>query len=197
MRHTAAFQLPCAGAQAGRSGGNLHSAAGWRRRQMRICCHRPRWGGRRPALSDPADGACGIIMTRSFITASCVCGATGGCSTKSALTSGCARSAPLPGHADGRPRGACAQWPRAVPARRAASIVLSGWRLHGGRRRMLRDDIAFAKKAGFDFLRIHIKIDDPLLLVLRGHAGDAADGGFPELRRGRRYTFGPAAVSRR
>ncbi len=28
----------------------------------------------------------------------------------------------------------------------------------------LRDDIVFAKRAGFDLLRIHIKIDDPLLL---------------------------------
>ncbi len=29
---------------------------------------------------------------------------------------------------------------------------------------VLRNDIAYAKKSGFDFLRIHIKIDDPLLL---------------------------------
>lgn len=29
---------------------------------------------------------------------------------------------------------------------------------------VLRDDIEYAKKAGFDFLRIHIKLDDPLLL---------------------------------
>ena len=29
---------------------------------------------------------------------------------------------------------------------------------------VLRNDIAHAKKCGFDFLRIHIKIDDPLLL---------------------------------
>jgi hypothetical protein len=28
----------------------------------------------------------------------------------------------------------------------------------------LRDDIAYAKRVGFDLLRVHIKIDDPLLL---------------------------------
>jgi hypothetical protein len=30
--------------------------------------------------------------------------------------------------------------------------------------RTLRNDIAFAREAGFDFLRIHIKLDDPILL---------------------------------
>jgi beta-galactosidase/beta-glucuronidase len=28
----------------------------------------------------------------------------------------------------------------------------------------LRDDIAYAKRVGFDLLRVHIKVDDPLLL---------------------------------
>jgi hypothetical protein len=36
--------------------------------------------------------------------------------------------------------------------------------LHRGDVQVLKDDIAYAKRYGFDLLRIHIKIDDPLLL---------------------------------
>ena len=59
--------------------------------------------------------------------------------------------------------------------------------------RVIRDDIAYAKKVGFDFLRVHIKIDDPLLLYYADSARHVADDGFPELRRRRRYTVGSVA----
>ena len=65
---------------------------------------------------------------------------------------------------------------------------------------VLKDDILYAKRAGFDLLRIHIKIDDPLLLHYAdtlgillladfpnfGEGGDTADGRrrFEETMRG-------------
>ena len=66
---------------------------------------------------------------------------------------------------DGGPAALALNGPRALSARRAA-INRSTRRAFttAGDARTLRDDIAFAKKSGFDFLRIHIKIDDPLLL---------------------------------
>ena len=48
----------------------------------------------------------------------------------------------------------------------------------------LRDDIAFAKKAGFDFLRIHIKIDDPLLLYYADTLGVLLMVDFPNFGEG-------------
>ncbi len=48
----------------------------------------------------------------------------------------------------------------------------------------LRDDIAFAKKAGFDFLRIHIKIDDPLLLYYADTLGILLMVDFPNFGEG-------------
>jgi hypothetical protein len=66
--------------------------------------------------------------------------------------------------------------------------------------RVLKDDILYAKRAGFDLLRIHIKIDDPLLLHYAdtlgillladfpnfGEGGDTSDGRrrFEETMRG-------------
>ncbi|PZR75069.1 MAG: glycoside hydrolase family 2 [Chthoniobacterales bacterium] len=58
----------------------------------------------------------------------------------------------------------------------------------------LRDDIAYAKRAGFDLLRVHIKIDDPLLLHYADTMGillmcdfpNFGEGGDTELGR-RRY----------
>lgn len=58
----------------------------------------------------------------------------------------------------------------------------------------LRDDIAFAKRAGFDLLRIHIKVDDPLLLYYADTLGillmcdmpNFGEGGDTEVGR-RRY----------
>ncbi len=63
-----------------------------------------------------------------------------------------------------------------------------------GDARTLRDDIAFAKKAGFDFLRIHIKIDDPLLLYYADTLGMLLMTDFPELRRGWGYVVGSVTV---
>ncbi len=48
----------------------------------------------------------------------------------------------------------------------------------------LRDDIAFAKRAGFDFLRIHIKIDDPLLLCYADTLGILLMVDFPNFGEG-------------
>ncbi len=70
--------------------------------------------------------------------------------------------------------------------------------------RRLRDDIAFAKKAGFDFLRIHIKIDDPLLLYYADTLGillmtdfpNFGEGGDTPLGRARFETMMRAAVER-
>ncbi len=61
-----------------------------------------------------------------------------------------------------------------------------------GDARMLRDDIAAAKKAGFDFLRIHIKIDDPLLLYYADTLGMLLMLDFPNFGEG-----GDTATGRR
>lgn len=56
----------------------------------------------------------------------------------------------------------------------------------------LRDDIAFAKKAGFDFLRIHVKIDDPLLLYYADTAGILLMVDFPNFGEGGNTPLGHA-----
>jgi len=48
----------------------------------------------------------------------------------------------------------------------------------------LRDDIAFAKKAGFQFLRIHIKLDDPLFLYYADTMGILLMEDFPNFGEG-------------
>ena len=48
----------------------------------------------------------------------------------------------------------------------------------------LCDDIAFAQKAGFDFLRIHIKLDDPLLLYYADTMGMLLMEDFPNFGEG-------------
>lgn len=48
----------------------------------------------------------------------------------------------------------------------------------------LRHDIAFAKQCGFDFLRIHIKIDDPLLLFYADTMGILLMLDFPNFGEG-------------
>ena len=68
----------------------------------------------------------------------------------------------------------------------------------------MREDIAFAKEAGFDFLRIHIKIDDPLLLHYADTLGmllmtdfpNFGEGGDTPLGRARFETMMRAAVER-
>ena len=68
----------------------------------------------------------------------------------------------------------------------------------------LREDIAHAKRAGFDFLRIHIKIDDPLLLhyadtlgmLLMADFPNFGEGGDTPLGRARFETMMRAAVER-
>lgn len=48
----------------------------------------------------------------------------------------------------------------------------------------LKDDIAWAKKFGFNFLRIHIKIDDPLLLYWADKLGILLMADFPNFGEG-------------
>jgi hypothetical protein len=48
----------------------------------------------------------------------------------------------------------------------------------------LKDDIAFAKKVGFNFLRVHIKIDDPLLLYYADTMGMLLMCDFPNFGEG-------------
>ncbi len=48
----------------------------------------------------------------------------------------------------------------------------------------LRDDIAYAKRAGFDLLRVHIKIDDPLLLHYADTIGILLMCDFPNFGEG-------------
>jgi hypothetical protein len=48
----------------------------------------------------------------------------------------------------------------------------------------LRNDIAFARGAGFDFLRIHIKLDDPLLLYYADTLGILLMQDFPNFGEG-------------
>lgn len=50
--------------------------------------------------------------------------------------------------------------------------------------RTLRHDIAFARDAGFDFLRIHIKLDDPLLLYYADTLGILLMQDFPNFGEG-------------
>ena len=53
-----------------------------------------------------------------------------------------------------------------------------------GDAQVLRDDIAFAQKAGFNFLRVHIKIDDPLLLYYADTMGILLMEDFPNFGEG-------------
>ncbi|HWL16657.1 MAG TPA: glycoside hydrolase family 2 TIM barrel-domain containing protein [Opitutus sp.] len=53
-----------------------------------------------------------------------------------------------------------------------------------GDARTLRNDIAFAREAGFDFLRIHIKLDDPLLLYYADTLGILLMQDFPNFGEG-------------
>jgi Glycosyl hydrolases family 2, sugar binding domain/Glycosyl hydrolases family 2 len=48
----------------------------------------------------------------------------------------------------------------------------------------LKNDIAYAKKVGFNFLRIHIKIDDPLLLYYADKMGMLLMADFPNFGEG-------------
>lgn len=48
----------------------------------------------------------------------------------------------------------------------------------------LRNDIAYARKAGFDFLRIHIKLDDPLVLYYADTLGILIMQDFPNFGEG-------------
>jgi hypothetical protein len=50
--------------------------------------------------------------------------------------------------------------------------------------RTLRNDIAFARNAGFDFLRIHIKLDDPILLYYADTLGILVMQDFPNFGEG-------------
>ena len=49
---------------------------------------------------------------------------------------------------------------------------------------VLRNDIAFAREAGFDFLRIHIKLDDPILLYYADTLGILLMQDFPNFGEG-------------
>jgi beta-galactosidase/beta-glucuronidase len=68
----------------------------------------------------------------------------------------------------------------------------------------LRDDIAYAKKVGFNFLRVHIKIDDPLLLYYADTMGmmlmcdlpNFGEGGDTPLGRERFETMMRKAIQR-
>lgn len=67
-----------------------------------------------------------------------------------------------------------------------------------------KNDIAFAKRAGFDFLRIHIKVDDPLLYYYADTLGillmvdfpNFGEGGDTPLGRSRFETMMRAAIRR-
>jgi hypothetical protein len=56
----------------------------------------------------------------------------------------------------------------------------------------LRDDIAFAREAGFDFLRIHIKLDDPILLYYADTIGILLMQDFPNFGEGGDTALGRA-----
>lgn len=68
----------------------------------------------------------------------------------------------------------------------------------------LRDDIAYAREAGFNFLRVHIKIDDPLVLYYADTMGmmlmcdfpNFGEGGDTPLGRARFETMMRAAIER-
>ncbi|MEP6936435.1 MAG: sugar-binding domain-containing protein [Chthoniobacterales bacterium] len=49
---------------------------------------------------------------------------------------------------------------------------------------VLKDDIAYAKRAGFDLLRIHLKVDDPLLLYYADTLGILLMADFPNFGEG-------------
>ena len=49
---------------------------------------------------------------------------------------------------------------------------------------VLKDDIAYAKRAGFDLLRVHIKVDDPLLLYWADTLGILLLADFPNFGEG-------------
>ncbi len=49
---------------------------------------------------------------------------------------------------------------------------------------VLRDDIAYARRAGFDFLRVHIKLDDPILLYYADTLGILLMQDFPNFGEG-------------
>lgn len=53
-----------------------------------------------------------------------------------------------------------------------------------GDARTLRNDIAFARESGFDFLRVHIKLDDPLLLYYADTLGILLMQDFPNFGEG-------------
>ncbi len=53
-----------------------------------------------------------------------------------------------------------------------------------GDARILRNDIAFARESGFDFLRVHIKLDDPLLLHYADTIGIMLMQDFPNFGEG-------------
>ena len=53
-----------------------------------------------------------------------------------------------------------------------------------GDAQVLRDDIAYAKRVGFDLLRIHIKVDDPLLLYYADTLGMLLMCDFPNFGEG-------------
>jgi hypothetical protein len=50
--------------------------------------------------------------------------------------------------------------------------------------RTLRNDIAFARESGFDFLRVHIKLDDPILLYYADTLGILLMQDFPNFGEG-------------
>ncbi|HEY9154014.1 MAG TPA: glycoside hydrolase family 2 TIM barrel-domain containing protein, partial [Opitutaceae bacterium] len=50
--------------------------------------------------------------------------------------------------------------------------------------KILHDDIAYAREAGFDFLRIHIKLDDPILLYHADQLGMLLMQDFPNFGEG-------------
>lgn len=50
--------------------------------------------------------------------------------------------------------------------------------------RTLRNDIAYAREAGFDFLRVHIKLDDPILLYYADTLGILIMQDFPNFGEG-------------
>jgi hypothetical protein len=55
---------------------------------------------------------------------------------------------------------------------------------------VLRQDIVFAREAGFDFLRIHIKLDDPILLYYADTLGILIMQDFPNFGEGGDTTLG-------
>ena len=78
----------------------------------------------------------------------------------------------------------CLNGVAALSARRVAPVILSGGRLHGGRRRAFQGRHHYAKKVGFNFLRIHIKIEDPLFLYYADTIGMMVMADFPNFGEG-------------